>query len=100
MISGKKTEDLLKNISSRLSGREDCKKLNYRVVISDNYVEMDPLVWVYPDRYHRKETDKLGVVEFVRHNVMNDVSATEFVPGCYEYQLSADGKNRRWRKLD
>lgn len=97
MISAKQTEELLKHISSRLSGRDDCKKLNYKVVISEQGIHMEPIVYVYPNRYKRKETDKIDIISFI-HNQMSNVKLDELVFGRYEYQLSIDGKNRRWRK--
>lgn len=100
MINAKATEDLLNNISKRLSGREDCKKLNYRVTISDNGIYMEPLILVYRDRYHRKEQDKMSIITYVHDFKMSNIRLDEFVFGSYEYQLSADGKNRRWRRLD
>ena len=100
MINAKKTEDLLKYISSRLSGRDDCKKINYKVTISNTRITMEPLIYVYPNRYNRKETDKIDIVTFVLIYKMPHIMLDDFVTGRYEYQLSADGKNRRWRKLD
>ena len=98
MTNAKQTELLLKHISQRLSGRDDCKKITYEVIIDDNGVSMCPLFKVYRDRYHRKEQDKTDIISYVHNYRMPDVRLDEFVKGTYEYQLSNDGKYRRWRK--
>ena len=100
MINAKKTENFLKHISSRLSGRDDCKKLNYKVTITATNITMEPLIQVYPNRYRRKEGDKVDIISYVHIYKMPQVALGDLVPGRYEYQLSADKKNRRWRKLD
>lgn len=93
------TEFLLKAIARRLSGREDCKKLTYRVKIDHNGVRMEPLVFVWPNRYNRRDADKLDIVSFVHKKWMKGAKLSDFVFGTYEYQLSVDGKKRRWRKV-
>ena len=100
MTNSVRTQQLLRRITRRLSGREDCKKVNYRVTISDNGIYMEPLILVYRDRYHRKEQDKMSIITYVHDFKMSNIRLDEFVFGSYEYQLSADGKNRRWRRLD
>ena len=96
--NGQQTEFLLKSIAERLSGREDCRKINYKVTINNNGVKMDPLVYVYKDRYSRKEIDLLDIVAYVHIKKMRGAKLSGFVFGTYEYQLSASGKKRRWRK--
>lgn len=95
----KQTEYLLKSIAARLSGRDDCKKIPYKITIDAEGVNMFPIVYVYPNRYTRKEADKIDVVSFVHHYKMNNVLLSDFVFGTYEYQLSPDGKRRKWRKV-
>lgn len=97
--TSKQTEFLLKSISDRLSGREDCKKVNYIVKIDHNGVSMTPLIYVFKDRYNRKDSDKLDIVSFVHKYKMKGARLDGFVFGTYEYQLLPDGKRRRWRKL-
>ena len=96
---GQQTEFLLKTIASRLSGREDCKKVCYRVTIDHKGVTMVPNIKVFPNRYHRKESDLIDVVSFVHHYKMSNALLSDFVFGVYEYQLSVDGRKRRWRKI-
>lgn len=97
---GQQTEFLLKSIATRLSGREDCKKLTYRVTIDYKGVSMFPLIEIFPNRYMRKEADKIDVVSWVHKIKMKNANLSGFVFGVYEYQLSAEGKQRRWRKVE
>ena len=96
---GQQTEYLLKSIASRLSGREDCRQMKYKVNIGLNGVKMEPLIYVYKNRYRRKETDKLDIVSFVHEYKLNGALLSDFVFGTYEYQTSADGKKRKWIKI-
>lgn len=96
---GSQTEFLLKSISSRLSGREDCKNVTYRVTIDHCGVKMEPLINVFPNRYNRKESDKLDVVSYIHIYKMHNALLSDFVFGTYEYQFSVDHKQRKWRKV-
>lgn len=96
---GQQTEYLLKAIAERLSGREDAKKVVYQVRIDHYGVRMKPEFQVYPNRYMRKESDLIDVVSWVHTYKMNNVLLSDFVFGTYEYQLSAEGKQRRWRRI-
>lgn len=98
--TAQQTEFLLKSIASRLSGRDDCKQVTYKVVIDENGVNMSPLIYVYKNRYNRKESDKMDIISFVHHYRMTNALLSGFVFGTYEYQLSIDGKRRKWRKVD
>lgn len=97
---GKQTEFLLKSISTRLSGREDCRNITYRVTINHNGVTMEPLVYVYKNRYERKETDRLDIVSFVHQYKMKGAMLSNFVFGTYEYQMMPDSNRRKWRKVN
>ena len=92
----KNTEDFLKLLAYRLSGRDDMKHINYKVKISNQGVSMDPVVMIFPNRYRRKEADKIDVVSYILTMMLSDRS---FVPGEYIYQSSVDNKRRRWVKL-
>lgn len=96
---GMQTEYLLKCISDRLSGREDCRKVVYHVVIDHIGVRMNPNFTVFPNRYNRKEEDKIDIVSWVHIYKMKNALLSDFVFGTYEYQLSSEGKQRRWRKI-
>ena len=96
----KQTEFLLKTIASRLASREDCRQVAYRVTIDHNGVRMNPLIYVYPNRYKRTEQDKIDIVSFVHQYKMHNAKLSGFVFGTYEYQLSANEKRRRWVKIE
>lgn len=97
---GQQTELLLKSIAARLSGREDCRKTCYRVTIDHNGVTMIPHIEVFPNRYHRQDKDKIDIVAYIHHYKMPNALLSDFVFGTYEYQLSIDGKKRKWRKVE
>ena len=97
--TSKQTELLLKSIADRLSGRDDCKKTCYKITIDHNGVKMFPYVEVFPNRYNRKESDKMDIVSWVHHYKMEGAKLSGFVFGTYEYQLSVDGKRRKWRRI-
>ena len=98
--TSKQTEFLLKSVSDRLSGRDDCRKVPYTIKIDHNGVTMDPLIYVYPDKHKRKETDRLDIVSFVHRYKMRGAQLSGFVFGTYRYDLSIDGKKRKWRKVN
>ena len=95
------TEKFLKQISAHLSGREDCRQVEFEVDIQTYFdavqvVSIRPEVSVYPDRKHRRVQDKLGVVEHIL-SFHNDDYALE--NGKYIYKLSMDKKRRKWMKI-
>ena len=96
----KQTEFLLNAVAKRLSGRDDCRKVPYRVYIDHNGVRMNPLIYVFPNRYHRQESDKMDVVSFIHQYKMNGALLSGFVFGVYEYELAYEGKRRKWRKVE
>jgi len=100
LTNGKETEYLLKSISQRLSGREDCKDVSYNVVINETGVHMDPIVYVYPNCHQRKESDKVDIVTFIQEYRAVGTNLNDLVFGSYEYTLIEDGKKRKWRKLN
>ena len=97
---GQQTEFLLKAVANRLSGREDCRKVCYRVIIDHNGVRMNPLIYVWPNRYRRREEDKLDIISYIHKYKMPNAELTGFVFGVYEYELSYDGRRRKWRKAE
>ena len=97
MTNGKQTEYLLKSISQRLAGREDCKDAAYEVRIGNFGVSMDPLVYVFPDCHKRKESDKLSIVTYINEYKIR-INPEELVWGIYRYDWV--GKKRKWRKVD
>ena len=104
MTNGKLTELLLKSISQRLSGREDCKDMTYDVKIDNIGIHMYPIIYVYPNCHRRKESDKIDVLTFILATKFQDVVLTgmhdQFVQGTYRYSLVDTEKKRRWRKIN
>ena len=118
------TQQFLKQISRRLSGRRDCKSVEYVVGIGvpitgsqislssmnkpEDYVYFVPDICVYRDKNHRKEKDIFRVVDLILHKYHDDlvegrdeygnlrVDTSKLVKGVYKYQISMDGKRRRW----
>lgn len=96
----KNTETLLKGIVARLSGRDELKSVNYTITISSkNKVTMTPIVYVYPNRYRRCESDKSDIVSFILETQLANRGNRSFVPGQYTYQSSFDGKRRQWVRI-
>lgn len=110
------TKELLMSIAEHLSGREDCKGIEYTVSIGMSkrdirHITMKPRKQVFPNRYKRCKADKLPVINHViqEHFVelyggadakMNPIVYTDnLVKGIYQYQLSVDKKQRRWVRL-
>ena len=84
---------LLLCISRRLSGRLDCRGVNYIVKITeDQRVTMEPEVMIYKNRYSKKE-GKISVLDYARHLIMGRV---KYMPGTYIYCSSINKKQRKW----
>lgn len=96
-IQGDDTAEFLQKISKRLSGRDDCKDVEFEVKISDKSIEMFPLIYVFPDTYHRSACDKLTIISFIQQLMPN----CKLTSGKYKYQRIATSarKQRRWIKI-
>lgn len=105
------TATLLKEIATHLSSREDCKKVNYSVQISNNLITFEPVRKVCPNRYRRCDRDKVDIITHVikehfpelvmsvKDNLVIEVDTTKLVEGHYTYQSSIDHKRRRWIRI-
>lgn len=93
------TEALLKAISDRLAGRSELSKVNYQVTIDHTGVHMHPLVYVFPNRYKRKEVDKLDIVTYVHMYKLPNLQLDQLVFGTYVYQSNYDRTRRRWIRI-
>ena len=119
-----RTQQFLRHVSRRLSGREDCKKVEFMIgigyrfpganmitsphILDDKYIFFHPNIDVYKDKHHRKEVDLNGIVDHTIYKFYPDlilgydlfgsiiVDTSKFIRGVYQYQLSVDGKRRRW----
>lgn len=108
-----RTKDILNLISSHLSGRTDCRGVNYVLTINqdNNIIQLEPNILVFPDVHRRKEIDKTSVVKhiLVEHvpylfsevdSKGNSLISSEWViPGTYVYQSSYDNKRRKWVRI-
>lgn len=120
----KLTQKFLKAISRRLSGRVDCYRLEYTIGIGcdlpgsgikyDNeadYIFFRPDIYVYKDLHHRKDTDLFKVVDLICHKHFPElilerddygqlkIDTSKLSRGIYKYQISFDGKRRRWVRM-
>lgn len=92
------TYDFLHRLSRRLSGRPDCKNLEYEVYIGDNIIYMKPDILVYPDTKHRKHEDKINSIDLILFNMHKTLNfeETDFVKGTYVYRFPEGQNKRRW----
>ena len=79
------TKKILQCISSHLSGREDCKGVTYIVEITENSISCKQPIYVYPDRYHRKDIDKEHIIHhIIEHHfpelAVSKQSCTYYIP--------------------
>lgn len=108
----RKTKEFLQLVAQHLSGREDCKGVNYRVTLGeDKAVVFEPVVMVYPNRHQRKDSDKRIVTRHVLAEHMAyifegtddsgnaKIDTDWIIPGTYEYQSTYDNKKRRWVRI-
>lgn len=106
------TKQLLQKIANHLSGRKDCKGVNYVVTIhsEEKSVEFYPSTQVFPNRYRRCERDKVSIVSHVIQEHLPElligfdtqlnllVDTDKLVPGTYIYESSIDNRRRRWTR--
>ena len=94
------TSEFLQRLSSRLSGREDCKYTEFKVRISENHVTMDPLIYVFPDTHRRAERDKISALAYTLQTMnfkYNELSTGTYM---YKHRDSQARKCRKWVKID
>lgn len=125
----KLTQQFLQCIAQHLSSRPECKGITYRIAIdaydtklidskpilendlSGSRILFSPNVLVFPDRYQRKEINKVNVVHHVICSHFGElliddeeiglfVDSSKLVKGIYEYQSSMDNKKRRWVRIE
>ena len=101
------TLKLLMNISRRLSGRKDCRKVTYVLVIERDEskkcqrIEFAPSVYVYPNTHSRRYSDRIEIIQYVANNSFScDKSdLPDFIPGIYIYQKSFNNMKRKWIRV-
>ena len=83
MTNSKRTQLLLQALARRLSGREDCKQIQFQIgigtlipddnpvrflipeAVAKNYIFFQPDLFVYRDMHHRKDIDKFRPADLV-----------------------------------
>lgn len=92
------TLEFLQRMSRRLSGRADCKQLEFEILVDFNRVSMIPPIYVFPDTHHRAEVDKLLVTDYI----LQQMPKYSLTSGLYKYQKvhTAFRKRRRWIRID
>ena len=98
LLNGKPTELLLRSISDRLAGREDCRNITYTVRIDHTGVHMSPMILVFPNRYIKEESSKIDVVSWVHQYKLTALSLSDLVFGTYQFCKEQDAKKRRWKR--
>ena len=122
------TVDVLKCISDHLSGRKDCRQIEYTVYIGvaddeherqltlaevtniEHKVFFYPKRAVYPDRFHRNKSDAQDIITHVIKDHFPDlydgedfnsvcIKSDVLEPGVYMYILSFDKKKRQWIRI-
>ena len=112
----KLTQKFLQCIAQHLSGRTDCKGVEYAVTIGhDLFRELamiEPPKFVFPNKYKRSEIDRVPVLTHVARDhfpelyIYTDgmfgthVDVSQLVEGVYVYQSSVDKKKRRWVRIE
>lgn len=117
------TDNFLRSVARRLSGRGDCRLLEYNITIQpyddeNDELIMNPWIWVYPDRHHRKDSYKQNIIPFIvsryfQEDIILQISPNgsllipkdTLVDGSYRYkkykfsQKDQVKTTRKWIKL-
>jgi len=105
------TESLLHSISDHLSGKGECRRQTYFVMIGRDFIHLKPRAKLLPHSSRRKS----DIVDTLQHIIIEHfydgvyaglvdgfivkIKPNCLVDGVYEYALSTSGKYRRWRKV-
>lgn len=106
------TKRFLNLIALHLSGRSECKGVEYHCMICDNYVSFKPYVEVFRSKHNRTTADKVSVDRHVLFEHMNELLKDSeglgnvvlleskcMVRGHYVYRCSVGRKRRRWERV-
>ena len=121
-----RTQQFLRSIARRLSGRSDLKNANYVIGIGypadktrrkykmddeSERIYFSPDVYCFRDMHHRSDKDKFRVADLILHKQFPElvkgrdeygelvVDISKLNTGVYEYQSSFDVKRRRWVRI-
>ncbi len=106
-----RTQKFLRLVAQRLSGRNDCKRVQFRIhILPEKAISFEPDIYVYKDLHHRKDVDLFKIADLITRKYFPElilgkdnkgrmlIDTEKLNIGTYEYQLSVDGKRRRWVK--
>lgn len=119
MTPSERTVQILRCLASHLSSRKSCKQVEYTVCIGctetgaqlfTNSITLNPHRQVFPDTYHRKQSDLIDVAEHVLIAHFPDIAVDSdvlnvqyaegsLVTGVYRYILSFDKSRRQWIRI-
>ena len=129
MTESVRTQTFLRQVARRLSGRSDCKQIEFLIGIGyelptyftsqhqevdlkvSNHIMFQPDTFVYRDLHHRSDVDRYRVVDLILKNYFSElilgrddsgnlnIDISKLVRGVYKYQKSYDGKRRRWVRM-
>lgn len=94
------TKRYLLALSRRLSGRTDCRRVEYIVRINDSCILMNPNILVRINRSKDVTLPACWYIFLKLFGASNGMVASLLTTGKYKYCLSADGKKRRWEKIE
>lgn len=110
------TKNVLKCISTHLSSREDCKNIEYTIIIrhdiKSNYDEIivSPYITVFPSIHDRKESDRRSVAYHVIYYHFSElfenaeqstvhICKDSLIHGEYKYKKYVLTNRRRWVRI-
>lgn len=99
MTHSDNTKRYLLALSRRLSGRADCRRVEYIVRINDSSIHMNPNIMVRINRSKKSTSPACWHVFLQMFGASNGMITSLLYSGEYRYCLSADGKKRRWEKI-
>lgn len=103
------TQHLLRILSRHITNRSEFNQTQFQVTITPSgRITMSPTMYVFPNRYHRKDADKVDLLTHVLadhldpeqvENISELKLAPGYLSGCYQYVSSFSGKRRTWIRL-
>lgn len=111
MIKYFRTKRFLQEVAKHISSYTQYSKTEYVCDINSENIWILPDLYVFPNRYSRKESDRQPVVLHVLFHHFSDClqsnpvtedwscNTSKFQQGRYLYKLSSDKKKRKWIRI-
>lgn len=113
MTEGTRTKLFLRQISNHLSSRDGCSKIEYEVIIHEQYVECKPVFYVFSSAYSKSRKEMHSLLYHIANMHVPElqkgieydshfgipVNSGLLVPGTYVYRFSFKGKRRKWVRI-